>query len=196
MFFYINHSLLVMTFFRISDILHDMDRWGGRIVMRIIRKRILILETAICIWILMLIFFLQVSLNDVYIIIFWIFEAAVTILLIFLLMKECRIYEDANLIVENTIVCIPSALIKRDVNFEIYISCFGILIDSKVIKYNVGNIILKGVEINREYICIDYGRNERIQQTCILHGNISEEEQKRISKRFHYETGIMPVIKH
>ncbi|MFA9423173.1 MAG: hypothetical protein ACERLG_06325, partial [Sedimentibacter sp.] len=63
------------------------------------------------------------------------------------------------------------------------------------IKYNVGNIILKGVEIDSEYICINYGKGEKNQQSCILHGKISKEEQQQISKRFHYETGITPILK-
>lgn len=167
--------------------------------MSTIRKRIWILETAICFWVLILFFLLQkVSLSYEHMIIFGISEVAVTILLIFLLMKKFRIYKDAKLIVENTIIRIPSVLIGEDYteNIEIYISCFGILIDSKVIKYNVGNIKLKGIEINTEYICLNFGRDEKIQKTCILHGSISEEEQQQISKRFHRETGIMPVLKH
>lgn len=165
--------------------------------MRIIRKRILMVEAAICIWALITICFLQkVSLNNTHVVIFLIFES-LAILLLFLLVNQCRIYEDAKLVVENTIIKILSVDFKEncDENIEILISCFGILIDSKVIKYNVGNINLISFEINGDYICISYGSKKKIQKTCILHGFISHEEKMKISKQLHYETGILPVIK-
>ncbi|MEL7647844.1 MAG: hypothetical protein AAGU76_07105 [Sedimentibacter sp.] len=162
-----------------------------------IRKRILMLEAVICIWLLVMISFLnEVSLNNTDGVVFLVFESA-AILLLFLLVKQFRDYEDAKLIVDNTIIRIPFALMNDDngENLEIHISCFGILLDSKVIKYNMKNISLKDIEIDNEYICINYSVKKKDRQVCILHGNISNLEQQVILKRFRYETGITPVIK-
>lgn len=164
-----------------------------------IKKKMLVLIIAICMWLIILyVFLLEVSVNDDFIIICGIIEVMVTIFLVFLLAKFYRNYKDAKLIIENTIIRIPLALIKEDCDkiIETYISCFGVLIDSKVIKYNVGNINLKSVEINSEYICINSGKGEKSHQTCILHGIIEEKDLQLILKRFRYETGIMPTLKH
>ena len=174
-----------------------MNKGGGRIAMGIIRKRIFMVEAVVCIWVLIIVFFLQkVSFNNINTIILLIFEF-MAILLIFLLHKQCKIYEHAKLIIENTIVSIPLVTFKDkcDENIEIFISCFGILVDSKVIKYNVENINLISFEIKGDYICISYGCSDNIKQTCILHGNLSNEEKTLIKNKLQYETGITPVFK-
>ncbi|MHB8130360.1 MAG: hypothetical protein ACYDEX_15310 [Mobilitalea sp.] len=110
------------------------------------------------------------------------------------------------LIVDNSIMHILPAQIMVDIprkkgesyqiitGIEVFISCFGILVDSKVIKFNHDGIHLLGVEIENEFITLTYGTKERKENIRIIHEKINKEEMKSIIERFRYETGITPVI--
>lgn len=129
----------------------------------------------------------------------------VTIFLLSLLMWANRKLETARLIIENQIMHIQPAKIdagscgETDVTLriggiEVFISCFGILLDSKVIKFNLDGIQLRAVEIGRQFICLTYGTSEQTQKIRILHETIGNEELQSIVERFRYETGVVPVI--
>lgn len=131
--------------------------------------------------------------------------AVTTVLLVGFLIRECRNYKAAQLIVENKIIHIKTAQIEEDLilkqktrpagGIEVFISCFGILLDARVIKFNVDRISLKKVEIGRKLICLSYGTKVWTQRIRILHDTTDHEELQGYLERFRYETGVVPVIK-
>ncbi len=127
-----------------------------------------------------------------------------TSLLFVSLIREYRKHQFAQLITENQILHIQAARIEEvDANgdhtplqvggIEVVISCFGILLDSKVIKFNIDRIKLKNVEIGHKCICLSYGTKKRTQRVRILHGGIDQQELQTLIERFRYETGVVPV---
>jgi hypothetical protein len=124
---------------------------------------------------------------------------------VILLMREFGDYRIAKLIIENKIMSIEAAeinkrsydssdnILKID-SLEFFISCFGILLGSRVIKFNIDGVRLKKVEIGNDLVCLTYGTNDSIQHIKLIHGVIEIDELKTIAERFRYETGIVPII--
>lgn len=118
--------------------------------------------------------------------------------------REYRKLKTARLIVENEILHIRPVVISSNAgdtanagdvkNIEVFVSYFGILFDSKIIKFNQNGILLKAVEIGRDFISLSYGTDKRVQNTRLLRAAISSGELEKIVERFRYETGIVPVI--
>lgn len=111
--------------------------------------------------------------------------------------------KDAQLIVENQILRICPAVVNEDgtnalslpVNvLEAIISCFGILLDSRIIKFNQGGIRLETVEIGGNFISFTYGNNKRMHNMQLLQAAIDNRELAEILEKFRYETGIVPVV--
>lgn len=110
----------------------------------------------------------------------------------------------ARLIVENQILHIQPAVIHEHIgedittlsnsSVEVFVSCFGILLDSKVIKFNQNDIRLKTVELDQDFICLTYGTKEKVSSTKLLHGKINESELDQISHSFLYETGLKLLL--
>lgn len=127
-----------------------------------------------------------------------------TLFLAGLSMREYKKLKMAELIIENQILHIRPAIINAGVcglggissagGMEVFISCFGILLDSQIIKFNLDGIYLKGVEIGREYMCLIYGTKFSTQKTRILHGALDSEKLSSIVEEFRFETGIVPVV--
>jgi len=126
------------------------------------------------------------------------------VLLFTFLVRDYRSYQAARLIVENKIMQILIATIEEGIQtgqdgtspirrIEVVISCFGILLDSRVIKFNVNKICLHNVEIGRESISFTYGKAQWTRRICILHGVIDRQELQDYIDRFRYETGVVPV---
>lgn len=119
-------------------------------------------------------------------------------------MREYRKLKTVRLIVENQILHIRPVVISDKAcdtakpedaeNIEVFVSYFGILLDSKIIKFNQDGILLKAVEIGRDFISLTYGTDKRIQNTRLLHATIDNGELEKIAEQFRYETGIVPVI--
>lgn len=105
------------------------------------------------------------------------------------LIRTIRNYKIAKLIMENQILHIRSA------ETETLISCFGMLLNAKVIKFNLDRIHLIKVEIGENYIDMTYGTHKKTEKTRILHDGLSPNELESIMTKFRYETGIAPVIK-
>ncbi len=126
-----------------------------------------------------------------------------TIVFIRQFIREYDRYQAARLIIDNKIMHIQVAKTEGQVgtagasrdngDFEVYISCFGVLLDSRIIKFNVDAIKLKGVEIGRDFVFLSYGNERATQGISILHGPIGLQELQRCIDRFCYETGINPV---
>ena len=111
----------------------------------------------------------------------------------------------ARLIVENQILHIQPAVervrdsmkgseVESCETVEMYVSCFGILLGSKVIKFNQEGIRLKAVEIGRDYLSLDYGRDTDIRSIRLIHSRPDSEILAGIIEKFRYETGITPTI--
>lgn len=128
-----------------------------------------------------------------------------TVCLLVFLLGANRKLKTARLIIENQILHIQSAKIDAGTcgeidttlhigGIEVFVSCFGILLDSQVIKFNLDGIQPKAVEIGRQFICLTYGRGEQIRKIRILHEAIGNQELQSIVERFRYETGVVAVI--
>ncbi|MDD3261940.1 MAG: hypothetical protein AAGU32_03370 [Bacillota bacterium] len=113
----------------------------------------------------------------------------------------------ARLIVENQILHIqPAVLRERDSmeeseaasceTVEMFVSCFGILLGSKVVKFNQEGIRLKAVEIGWDYLSLDYGRDMDIRNIRLIHSSPDSAVLAGIIEKFRYETGITPTITH
>lgn len=123
----------------------------------------------------------------------------------FLFFSVCKKLAQARLIVENQILHIQPAVFRewdsRDEfgtrpceTVEMFVSCFGILLGSKVIKFNQEGIQLKAVEIGPNYLSIDYGTNIDIQNIRLIYVRPESEGLAQIISKFRYETGIVPVV--
>ena len=113
----------------------------------------------------------------------------------------------ARLIVENQILHIQPAVervrgsmkeseAESCETVEMFVSCFGILLGSKVIKFNQEGIRLKAVEIGRDYLSLDYGRDTDIRSIKLIHSRPDNPGLEDIIEKFRYETGITPTITH
>ncbi len=130
---------------------------------------------------------------------------AVTLSIVFLYVKLIKSIITARLIIENQIIHIRPVVFheqgkKSRANFlpvepiEVFVSCFGILLDSKIIKFNQDGIKLKAVEIGRDFISLAYGTRERTQTTRLLRAAMDNGELDKITERFRYETGVVPSV--
>jgi len=113
----------------------------------------------------------------------------------------------ARLIVENQILHIQPAVqrVRNSMKeseaesletVEMFVSYFGILLGSKVIKFNQEDIRLKAVEIGRDYLSLDYGRDTDISNIRLIHSRPDSAVLADIIEKFRYETGITPTITH
>lgn len=123
-----------------------------------------------------------------------------TVIASVLTIRQFQNLKQAKLIVDNKIMSIQPVLMKTQdgqtdaQSIDMTISCFGILLDTKVIRFNQGNVHLKTVELNHDYICIKYGSYKRDKEIRLLHKQIDEEQINEILKKFHFETGIIPKV--
>jgi len=118
--------------------------------------------------------------------------------------REYKKLKTAHLIIENSILHIRTAVIsnvsgetakpQEAENTEAFVSYFGILLDSKIIKFNQDGIYIKAAEIGKDYISLTYGTDKRVQNTRLLRAAVDPAELDGIVKKFHFETGVNPVI--
>lgn len=119
-----------------------------------------------------------------------------------LTVREYKRYKTAELIIENQLlhirlanrICDKVGTSSPSQVKESHISCFGILQDSKIIKFNQDGVYLKSVEMGREFIILTYGTDMWLQKTHFFYEPLDSQELAEIVARFHYETGVLPVI--
>ncbi|MCK9218061.1 MAG: hypothetical protein M0P77_09130 [Firmicutes bacterium] len=120
----------------------------------------------------------------------------VVFIVLILFLKEYKRYRFALLIIENKIFDIQA--VKEDSfsdnNIEFIISCFGILLGRKIIKFNVEGVKLEEVKISDKVISITYGKDKKSRNIKLLHGTIENKKIKEIAEKFQFETGINPLI--
>lgn len=132
------------------------------------------------------------------------FSMPVTLISTIVLIQEYKKLRMAKVIIENQILHIMSAYFlitdsgeraqSLPDRIEIFVSNFGIILDSKIVKFNQGGEQLKAVEIGRDYISLTYGTCKQTQTIRLLHAEIDSAELKKITERFRFETGIIPKI--
>lgn len=123
----------------------------------------------------------------------------------FIFIKAKKSAAAARLIVDNQIIHIKPAVIKEkseekgaatfpDETMEIFVSCFGILLNAKMIKFNRDGIRLKTVEFGHDDISFTYGNEKWTRNIRLLRPGIDASAMAKISERFRYETGIIPTL--
>lgn len=128
---------------------------------------------------------------------------AVSIALLVLLIRQNRLFYDANLIWDNRILAVPSAVIsisggkeKKDAE-ETAVSTFGILIGSKIYKWGcdgVRGVRLRAIEIDRERIHMTFGDETEIMRVELLHGMADKQEVMDVKQKLWRETGVSTTI--
>jgi len=130
---------------------------------------------------------------------------AAAILAAALAVREGRRLSAARLIVENQILHLQPAVFQEQRNVkrsdyhlkepvEVFVSCFGILLDSKIIKFNQEGIRLKAVGIGRGYLSLRYGTDTATRNVRLFYSGADSVRLEDIIERFRYETGITPVL--
>lgn len=133
------------------------------------------------------------------------FALVITLITVLLFVKAKKDISSARLIIENQILHIQPAVFQdlgeekatdllSGEAIEVFVSGFGILLDSKIIKFNQDGIQLKAVELGRHFISLTYGTKGRIHNIKLLHWEFSDDMLAEISQKFRYETGVVPLI--
>lgn len=135
---------------------------------------------------------------------FFYFSISMILISMIGLIREYKKLEIAKIIIENQILHIQCAYsfiagsgettLSFPERIDIFISNFGILLDSKIIKFNQGGVYLKAVEIGRNFISLTYGTDKRMQKICLLRMHMDDQELADLVEKFRYETGVVPVI--
>ena len=77
---------------------------------------------------------------------------------------------------------------------KIVVSCFGVLINSRVIWFNRKANRLWRVEIGQNFLKLVYGTQTNQKQMTLLHEPISTDAMHRLAERFRVETGAETVF--
>ncbi len=120
-------------------------------------------------------------------------------------LKQNEKYKTAKLIVSNPIFTIQHAVVDswedpahavlpKNEAIEATISCFGILLDREIVKFNLDGISLHSVEIGLRHITLAYGTGNQSSQIRISHRGISEGQMLSMAERFRFETGLSPRL--
>ena len=115
---------------------------------------------------------------------------------LFFLLRALRNARDAQLIVDNQSLRVPAAVFEGEAggkNVEFVVSCFGILLGPKIIRFNRDGVWLRSVELGRNSISLSYGTEKKTRSAKLLCPEISEDERREIVEKFRYETGVIPV---
>lgn len=129
------------------------------------------------------------------------------VLLVFLLFMITLSYKKimmAKLIIDNrilhlkqthiTLLKVDDSKLRNSTEAEVFVSCFGIMLDKRIIKFNLDGIVLKSVELSDKYMSFIYGTDSRSKKIRIEHAPMTVQETIRIAENFRYETGVIPVL--
>ena len=128
---------------------------------------------------------------------------AASIASLMLLIKQSRLFFDASLICDNSILAVPSAVIsmpgdKEQMNKkEVVVSSFGIMIGSKIYKWGrtgVDGVRLNTVDIDRTRIYLTFGDGTETMRIELMHGMADEQAVMDVKERLWRETGVTAII--
>lgn len=107
----------------------------------------------------------------------------------------------ARLITENGLFQISPVTLAgadgspvSDPETEIVVSCFGVLLNSRVVRFNRRENRLWRVEIGRDSMKLIYGTQKDQKQMTLLHKPISADTARRLAERFRVETGAETIF--
>ncbi len=127
--------------------------------------------------------------------------AGLTLASLALAFLKFRILREARLILENKLLTVRFAAVERGADVssagggvEVVVSCFGILLDSRVISFNRKANRLRRVEIGRNSSAFFYGAGAQTGRTTILHEPLSGEAALRLAESFRFETGAETLL--
>lgn len=130
-------------------------------------------------------------------------SAALNIILLMLLVRQSRLLYNANLILNNRILSVPSVIIymsgvkERMDTEEITVSTFGIMVGSKIYKWGCDGMYgvrLNAVEIDRSRIHLTFSDGINTMRTELLHGMVDEQTVMRVKQKLLCETGVEAAI--
>lgn len=132
---------------------------------------------------------------------FLVISFAAMIFSVVLTVREYNRLRSADLIIDNQILHIRPAVVDSKEcgstgaeGIDIYLSCFGILLSSRVICFNRKSNKLSSVEIGKNFISLSYGTAQHTEKTRLLIEPINAEIMKSIAERFRFETGVVAVF--
>ncbi|MCD4712733.1 MAG: hypothetical protein K8R73_05560 [Clostridiales bacterium] len=121
------------------------------------------------------------------------------IVLVFVVLSiyEYKKFRLAKLIVDNNIAFIENICIKNTHRIEketkrigVYISCFGVMNGSQIIKYNMDGIILKSIVIDNNSICLTREKDDNEIILKVSYGCMAKTDLLDFARHFEYETGV------
>lgn len=125
------------------------------------------------------------------------------IVLLILLIKQNQVLKYAELIRDNCILVVPSAVIttedgkERSVAEHTVVSIFGILMGSKLYKWGcdgVHGVRLCSVIIEKAYIRLTFGDSTVSMRVRLLHGLVDEQEVFEVKEKLWRETGVTAKV--
>ena len=123
----------------------------------------------------------------------------VSFIALLLLIRAITTLYNANLIYDNRILAVPSAVISKwqnetgTVAEETVVSTFGILLGGEAIKWGCDGrhgVNLKEIKLDRAYITLTFGTTTEMMQVKLLHGLTDPETVSGICKKLLHETGV------
>lgn len=125
------------------------------------------------------------------------------IVLLILLIKQNQLLKDAELIWDNCILAVSSAVISTEngkegsVAEQTVVSVFGILMGNKIYKWGsdgVHGVRLFSVVIEKAHIRMTFGDGTKTMWVRLLHGMVDEQEVFEVKERLWRETGVTAKV--
>ncbi len=128
---------------------------------------------------------------------------AISLVSLFLLVRQTRLLYDATLIWDNRILAVPYALIsmpgrqmKKDTE-ETVVSTFGILIGSEIYRWGldgVHGVRLHTAHIDQEWMYLTFGDEAQTMRVELLHGMTQKQAVLDAAQKLFHETGVTAEI--
>lgn len=112
------------------------------------------------------------------------------------LFRSARDLTTGRLIWDNQILQIPVAKLDGALlnDMQMVVSGFGILMNSKVIRFNQDGIKLLSVTISADHIGLRYGAGENVHEAKLLFQLPDKDKLQAITEAFCFETGVEPEL--
>lgn len=130
------------------------------------------------------------------------FGVAGAVAMILFILQTRTVY-DAELICDNPILRVPSAVLsdlesaKNKTVEETVISAFGALVGGRVYKWGcdgLGGSRLESIEMDREKISLTFGNRAKTLNLELLHGLDNAQKAERVKQDLFHETGVKTMV--